>query len=158
MDFIFSPWRYTYIKEADAASECIFCSLPKAGDDRKANIVYRAEHNYIILNAYPYTNGHVMIVPFAHLDEYRKLPTSTAQEMTALCQRMEGVLHELYQPQGINLGMNIGKAAGAGVAGHIHMHMLPRWGADANFMTTIGETRVLPEALELTYEKIRAKF
>lgn len=158
MDFIFSPWRYTYIKDANTAIECIFCMLPLANDDRKTLIVHRAEHNYIILNAYPYTNGHVMIVPFAHVDEYRALPSAAAQEMTALCQHMEGSLRELYQPQGINLGMNIGAAAGAGVAGHIHMHMLPRWGADANFMTTIGETRVLPEALEQTYERIRSKF
>jgi len=154
MDFLFSPWRYTYIKEADSATGCIFCSLPKVGDDHKALIVHRAQYNYIILNAYPYTNGHVMIVPFDHTDKLQKLSHEAAQEMTVLCQRMEGVLHELYQAEGINLGMNIGKAAGAGVAGHIHMHMLPRWGADANFMTTIAETRVLPEALETSWQKI----
>jgi len=158
MDFLFSPWRYSYIKEANSATGCIFCSLPQLGDDHKAFIVHRAKHNYIILNAYPYTNGHVMIVPFNHTDELQKLSPEAAQEMTALCQRMEGVLRNLYQPEGINMGMNIGKAAGAGVAGHIHMHMLPRWGADANFMTTIGETRVLPEALESSWQKIRKAF
>lgn len=108
----------------------------------------------MILNTYPYTNGHVMIVPYAHLDELQKLPTDAAQEMMALTQRMETVLRQLYRPDGINLGMNIGKAAGAGVAGHIHMHILPRWVADANFTSVIGETRVLPEALNVTWERI----
>ncbi|MFZ0824210.1 MAG: HIT domain-containing protein, partial [Terriglobales bacterium] len=98
---------------------------------------------------------HVMVVPCAHLDELQKLPTHAAHEMMALTQRMETVLRSLYRPDGINLGMNIGKAAGAGVAGHIHMHILPRWVADANFLSVIGETRVLPEALEVTWERIR---
>jgi len=158
MDHLFSPWRYTYIKQADAATGCIFCELPKQGDDAATFIVHRAKHNYIILNAYPYTNGHVMVVPYAHVDEYHLLSAESAIEMTTLCQRIEVALREVYQPQGINMGMNIGKAAGAGVAGHIHMHVLPRWGADANFMTTIGETRVLPEALTTTYERLRGKF
>jgi ATP adenylyltransferase len=95
-----------------------------------------------------------MIVPYAHLDELRKLPSEAANEMMALAQKMETVLRELYQPDGINLGMNIGKAAGAGIAGHIHMHVLPRWVADANFMSVVGETRVLPETLEVTWERI----
>ncbi len=99
-----------------------------------------------------------MIVPYAHLDELQKLPTDAAQEMLVLTQRMETVLRALYRPDGINLGMNIGKAAGAGVAGHIHMHILPRWVADANFVSVIGETRVLPEALEVTWERIRKAF
>ena len=102
--------------------------------------------------------GHVMIVPSAHLDEYRKLPVETAHEMTALTQRMEGVLRELYRPEGINLGMNIGKAAGAGVAGHVHMHILPRWTADSNFMSVVGETRILPETLEETYRRMKEVF
>lgn len=117
--------------------------------------MYRGRHCYIILNAFPYTNGHVMIVPYAHLDELQKLLPDGANEMTALAQRMEGVLRRLYRPDGINLGMNIGRAAGAGVAGHIHMHILPRWVADANFVSVIGETRVLPENLAITWERIR---
>jgi ATP adenylyltransferase len=96
-----------------------------------------------------------MIVPYEHLDELQKLPENAAREMMALSQRMEGVLRELYKPDGINLGMNIGKAAGAGVAGHIHMHILPRWLADANFMSVVGETRVLPETLDVTYKRIK---
>ena len=154
MDYLWTPWRYAYVTGADQATSCIFCNAPKESDER-AHIVLRATNCYVILNTYPYTNGHVMIVPYTHLDELQKLPPETAQEMMSLSQRMEGVLRRLYRPDGINLGMNLGKAAGAGVAGHIHMHILPRWIADANFISVIGETRVLPEALEVTWERIR---
>lgn len=155
MDYLWTPWRYAYVTTAEKASGCIFCDLPKQGDDAKARIVFRGQHCYIVLNTYPYTPGHVMIVPFAHLDELRKLPVAAAHEMMDLAQRMETVLRQLYAPDGLNLGMNIGKAAGAGVAGHIHMHALPRWVADANFASVIGETRILPETLEVTYERIK---
>ena len=138
-----------------SATGCIFCEAPKVEDDEKTLIVHRAQHCYVILNAYPYTNGHVMVVPYAHLDELQKLPAEPAAEMMALTQRIEGVLRNLYRPDGINLGMNIGKAAGAGIAGHIHMHVLPRWVADANFMSVVGEVRVLPETLDVTWKKIR---
>jgi ATP adenylyltransferase len=154
MDYLWTPWRYAYVSGADRITGCIFCDAPKETDE-KAHIVYRGTHCYIILNTYPYTNGHVMIVPYAHLDELQKLPSAAAADMMALTQRMEVVLRLLYRPDGINLGMNIGKAAGAGVAGHIHMHILPRWVADANFASVIGETRVLPEALEVTWQRIR---
>jgi ATP adenylyltransferase len=128
------------------------------GDDEKVLIVHRASFNFIILNAYPYTSGHVMVVPYEHVDRLHLLPEAAANEMMQLSRRLETVLIETYQPDGMNLGMNIGKAAGAGVAGHIHMHVLPRWVADANFMTVVGETRVLPETLEETYRKLKAKF
>jgi len=154
MDHLWTPWRYAYVTGADKATACIFCEAPKASDE-ESRIVHRGTHCYIILNTFPYTNGHVMIVPYAHLDELAKLPLPAANEMMALTQRMETVLRPLYHPDGINLGMNIGKAAGAGVAGHIHMHILPRWVADANFASVIGETRVLPEALEVTWKRIR---
>jgi len=159
MDYIFTPWRYAYITgaaKADGKSgDCIFCELPKL-PDAEAKIVYRGEHCYIILNSFPYTSGHVMVVPFAHLDELQKLPEAAANEMMTLSQKTEGVLRQVYSPDGVNLGMNIGRAAGAGVAGHVHMHVLPRWVGDTNFMTVTGESRVLPEALEETYRKIRA--
>jgi ATP adenylyltransferase len=154
MDYLWTPWRYAYVTGADRTTGCIFCDAPKETDE-KAHIVYRGTHGYIILNTYPYTNGHVMIVPYVHLDELQKLPSPAAAEMMMLTQRMEVVLRSLYRPDGINLGMNIGQAAGAGVAGHIHMHILPRWVADANFASVIGETRVLPEALEVTWQRIR---
>lgn len=156
MDFLFSPWRYAYVTAADSSRECLFCGLLKANDDRKALIVYRARHCFIMLNAFPYTSGHVMVVPYQHTDQLQKLDSPAAREMMELTQKMEGVLRELYRPDGLNLGMNLGKAAGAGVAGHIHMHVLPRWVADANFMTVVSETRVLPESLEITYDRIRA--
>jgi ATP adenylyltransferase len=156
MDYLWTPWRYAYITGADKTSGCIFCELPKVGDDEKVGIVYRGRSSFIILNTYPYTSGHVMVVPFAHLDQLEKLPTEAAHEMIELTQRMEQALRQAYRPEGINLGMNIGKAAGAGVAGHIHMHVLPRWTADSNFVSVVGETRILPETLQQTYAKIKA--
>jgi ATP adenylyltransferase len=158
MDILWTPWRYTYIKSADDSQGCIFCDKPKENDDEKNLIVHRGKYCYIILNAFPYTNGHVMVVPFAHEDQLQKLDSSTATEMMALTQKSESVLRELYSPEGINLGMNIGRAAGAGVAGHVHMHVLPRWTADANFMSVVGETRVLPEDLATTYKRMKGKF
>ncbi len=136
MDYIWTPWRYAYITTAakhDGKPEgCIFCDY-----------------------SFPYTSGHVMVVPFSHMDELQKLPEAAAQEMMSLSQKMEGVLRQVYTPDGINLGMNVGRAAGAGVAGHIHMHVLPRWVGDTSFITVSGEVRVLPESLEQTYERIR---
>jgi len=158
MDFLWTPWRYSYITNADKAQGCVFCEKAAETDDRAALIVHRAQHCFIILNAYPYTSGHVMVVPYAHLDSLEKLPREAAIEMMELTQKLEGMLRELYHPDGVNLGMNIGKAAGAGVAGHIHMHVLPRWVADANFMTTVAETRVLPEDLGRTWERLKEVF
>jgi ATP adenylyltransferase len=155
MDYLWTPWRYAYITGAEKTTGCIFCDAPKQGDDEKVRIVFRGRLSYIILNTYPYTPGHVMVVPYAHLDELHKLPPDTANEVVALSQKMEVALRDLYRPDGINLGMNIGKAAGAGVAGHVHMHVLPRWVADANFVSVIGETRILPETLEVTWKRIR---
>jgi ATP adenylyltransferase len=156
MDYLWTPWRYAYVSASEKAAGCVFCDAAKAEDDAKARIVYRGRHCFIILNTYPYTPGHVMIVPYVHLDELRKLPPEAANEMMALSQRMETVLRDLYHPDGVNLGMNIGKAAGAGIAGHIHMHVLPRWVADANFMSVVAETRVLPETLDVTWKRMTA--
>ena len=158
MDHLFTPWRYTYITGATAPDGCLFCGLLQLKDDEKSLIVHRAKYCFVVLNAFPYTSGHVMVVPYEHLDELSKLSQPAAQEMMALTQRLEGVLRELYRPDGVNLGMNIGKAAGAGVAGHIHMHVLPRWFGDVNFMSAVGETRVIPEDLQTTYQKLRSKF
>ena len=160
MDHLFTPWRYAYVTTADNAKTCIFCDCTStaastADLDLAHYVVHRGPNCYIILNRYPYTCGHVMIVPYQHLDRLELLPVETANEMMALAQRMEGVLRGLYRPDGINMGLNIGKAAGAGVAGHIHMHVLPRWVADANFMSVVGETRVLPESLEESARRIR---
>jgi len=156
MDYLWTPWRYAYVSGTEKTAGCVFCDALKGNDDAKMFIVHRGQHCYVILNAYPYTPGHVMIVPYAHLDELQKLPTEGANEMMALSQQMESLLRELYHPDGINLGMNIGKAAGAGIAGHIHMHVLPRWIADANFLSVIGETRILPETLDVTWKRMKA--
>jgi len=156
MDYLWTPWRYAYVTVAEKASGCIFCDLLHAENDEQSRIVHRGQHCFIVLNTFPYTSGHVMIVPYDHVDELRKLSVEPAHEMMALSQRMETVLRQLYSPSGINLGMNIGQAAGAGVAGHIHMHVLPRWMADSNFMTVVGETRILPESLEITYQRIKS--
>lgn len=166
MDFIFTPWRYAYVSGADKvndssidkANQCIFCAVAQLGDDKATWIVHRGVSCFVILNAFPYTSGHVMVVPYEHLDQLQKLSSQAAQEMMELTQKLEGILRELYHPDGLNLGMNLGKAAGAGVAGHIHMHVLPRWVADANFMSVIGETRVVPEDLETTYNRLRKAF
>jgi ATP adenylyltransferase len=161
MDILWTPWRYAYVTTADTSSDgqtCIFCELLRSGDDEKALIVYRGELNFIVLNAFPYTSGHSMIVPYQHIDRLNKLPDAAAIEMMALARKLETALFELYGPDGANIGMNIGKAAGAGIAGHIHMHALPRWVADANFISVIGETRVIPESLEITYARLKSKF
>jgi ATP adenylyltransferase len=155
MDYLWTPWRYAYISSADRAPGCIFCDKIAENDDRKNFIVHRGQHCFVILNAYPYTSGHVMVVPYAHLDELVKLPGETAHELIDLSQKMESIFRKVYWAEGVNLGMNIGKCAGAGVVGHIHMHVLPRWTADANFVSVVGETRVLPETLDITYEKIK---
>ena len=158
MDYLWTPWRYAYVTGAAKTTGCIFCDAPNEGDDEKVRIVHRGQHCYIILNTFPYTPGHVMIVPYDHLDELHKLKPYAAHELVDLSQKMETVLGELYHPDGVNLGMNIGKAAGAGVEGHVHMHVLPRWVADANFVSVVGETRVLPETLEKTWKKIGEAF
>jgi ATP adenylyltransferase len=158
MDYLWTPWRYAYITGSKEGRGCVFCDKQNEKDDHKSWIVHRSAHCYICLNAFPYTSGHVMVIPFEHVDELQKLSRDAAREMMDLSQRTETVLRSLYHPDGINLGMNIGSAAGAGVAGHIHMHVLPRWVADANFMTVVGETRVLPESLETTWARMRKAF
>ncbi len=155
MDFLWTPWRYAYVTAEEKSGACIFCDAANLGDDRKALIVHRGPRCFIILNRFPYTSGHVMIVPYQHVDLLEKVAPEAAQDMMTLARHMEGVLRGLYRPDGINMGLNIGKAAGAGVAGHVHMHVLPRWVADANFMSVVGETRVLPEALETTWERMK---
>ena len=158
MDFLFTPWRYAYVTAASKPGECVFCAIGEAPNDEQNLVVHRGQYCFVILNAFPYTSGHAMVVPYEHVDELQKLATPAANEMMALTQKLEGVLRSLYHPDGLNLGMNLGKAAGAGVAGHIHMHVLPRWIADVNFMTAVSETRVLPEDLQTTYQRIRPKF
>lgn len=156
MDHLFSPWRYHYLKSAQTPPEgCVFCAIARTDNDERDLVVYRGERNYIVLNRYPYTNGHAMVIPYEHCATLEAAPAETLEEMMRLTQRLEACLRKLYGPDGINIGMNVGRAAGAGVAGHIHMHALPRWFADANFITVVGETRILPEELGVTWRRLR---
>jgi ATP adenylyltransferase len=185
MDYLWTPWRYAYLTEPAGLRRkgvpqelaawtgdrgCVFCNLLEATSyaveqgtsvenaDRAAAIVLRAEHAFVCLNRFPYTSGHMMILPYAHKASLTALDVSEASELMSLAQRAEKALGAAYFPDGLNLGMNLGEAAGAGVAGHLHLHVLPRWRGDANFMTTVSETRVLPETLETTWERLRAAF
>lgn len=183
MDRLWTPWRYAYIsgekqgsrrgvpKELEAYPEdhaSIFLNLigsvqwaavsglmTQAGAEKAGGVLLQAKHNFVCLNAYPYSSGHVLVIPYLHLDSLAKLPTDAANELMALAQCMEIVLRSVYRPDGINLGMNLGEAAGAGVAEHLHLHILPRWLGDCNFMTVTAETRVLPETLDTTWERLR---
>ncbi|HUN87832.1 MAG TPA: HIT domain-containing protein [Terriglobales bacterium] len=158
MDYIWTPWRYHYVSSVDKVAGCPFCRKLAAGDDRENLIVHRATYNFVILNLYPYTSGHVMVVPYEHLDSLAKLSPEAAAEMMYVTQRLEGILRKLYEPDGVNIGMNLGRAAGAGIAGHVHMHVLPRWIGDTGFIATVAETRVLPEDLAITWERLKEAF
>jgi ATP adenylyltransferase len=154
MYYLWTPWRYRYISEKKDDG-CIFCTAPAAGDDEKTLIVLRGAKNYVILNQYPYTSGHVMVVPYAHVADLAAADPDTLEEMMRISQRVQRALEKTYHPEGYNLGMNLGRAAGAGITGHLHLHVLPRWAGDANFMTVVGETRLEPEDLSTTYERLR---
>jgi ATP adenylyltransferase len=154
MDYLWTPWRYRYIASADKDARCIFCDALKAGDE-KARIVLRGELNFVILNTFPYTSGHVMIVPYEHVADLKDCKPEALAEMMQLAQRVEHALAAEYKPEGFNLGMNLGRSAGAGVTGHLHMHVLPRWSGDSNFMTTVAETRVVPEDLDTTFQRMK---
>jgi ATP adenylyltransferase len=158
MDYLWTPWRYHYITGAPPEpGECVFCRAA-AADDRQALVVHRAVHNFVILNRFPYTSGHVLVVPFAHVATPEDLPEPALAEMMLLARDAVKHLRAVYRPDGLNLGMNLGHSAGAGIADHAHMHVMPRWTGDTGFITTAGETRVVPEALETTWEKLTAAF
>ena len=156
MDYIWSPWRYQYMAQVLAGKqpECFFCDAVAGKDDAETLVVHRGKKAFVILNRFPYTSGHVMIVPNAHVAELNLCDAGTLDEMMRLAQRVETALRANYKPDGMNLGMNLGRAAGAGVVGHLHLHALPRWIGDSNFMTVTGETRVHPEELKTTYKRL----
>ncbi len=158
MDRLWNPWRFQYVSKEKRPEGCIFCDLPRENNDEENLIVHRARFNYIILNRYPYTTGHLMVVPFVHTDSLQGIDGATSQELFELVRAADDKLRQVYRPKGMNLGMNLGEAAGAGIAEHIHMHVLPRWIGDANFLTVVGETRILPEELSETYRKLKAVF
>lgn len=159
MDLLWSPWRYDYITGGGLVKPdgCVFCNiLDNSADDEENFILRRAEFNFVILNIYPYATGHVMVVPFDHISDLSAADKQTTDEMMDLAKRVQSALAQTYSPDGYNMGLNLGKAAGAGVADHYHMHILPRWIGDVNFMTSIGQTRTMPEALHTTYEKLKS--
>jgi len=157
MDYLWTPWRFQYMEQAakEKQPECIFCDAVKRNQDETTLIVLRAKKSFVILNRFPYTSGHVMIVPYAHVAELHLCDPESLAEMMTLAQRVESVFRANYNPDGMNLGMNLGRAAGAGVAGHLHLHALPRWIGDSSFMTVTGETRVHPEELATTYARLK---
>lgn len=155
MDYLWTPWRYRYVADASKDDRCIFCDALAARDDARTLIVLRGEKNFVILNRYPYTSGHLLVVPYAHVADLASAELETLSEMMRIAQRVQAALEKTYRPQGYNLGINLGRAAGAGITGHLHLHILPRWAGDANFMTVAGETRVEPEDLATTFERMR---
>jgi len=158
MDYLWTPWRYSYITASGEDRECVFCTAGKTPVGADSLVVHRAEFNFVILNRFPYTNGHLMVVPYQHAASLGELPDETLVEMIRLAREAERRLTEIYHPDGLNLGLNLGRSAGAGVAGHVHLHALPRWTGDVSFMTAVGETRVLPEDLETTWRKLSRAF
>jgi ATP adenylyltransferase len=158
MDYLWTPWRYQYITQSGEQGECIFCAAAQASDDRERFVVHRAARAFALLNRFPYTNGHLMVVPYEHAATLEELGDETLLELIRLARDSVKHLRAIYGPDGLNLGMNIGRSAGAGVAGHVHLHVLPRWTGDTNFMTATAETRVLPENLEVTWEKLHRAF
>jgi len=158
MKYIFAPWRKEYILQACDMTECIFCSALKANNDSKSFILYRGDHNFIILNKFPYNPGHLMIAPYSHLDSMEKSSREESNELMVLLQLCLKNLRKNYNPHGFNTGMNIGRSAGAGVIDHYHLHIIPRWTGDSNFMPLIGKTKVVIEDLKTTYKQLLPLF
>jgi ATP adenylyltransferase len=157
MERIWSPWRHAYVTRAEDANDCVFCAA-QSTDQGRALVVHDAPLAYVILNLYPYNAGHLMVVPRRHVASLSLLTPDELNALALLTQRSEQVLAEAYQPQGINVGMNLGRPAGAGIVDHLHMHLVPRWNGDTNFMSVVGEVRVLPEELPRTAERLRPLF
>ena len=158
MQHLWAPWRSTYMKNKSDRSKCIFCDAVSAHNDEETLVVHRARLNFVILNRYPYNSGHLMIAPYEHVSRLQQINEETVDEMMRLARESERIIQEIYKPQGLNLGMNLGEAAGAGIEQHIHLHVLPRWMGDANFMTSVADTRVIPEELSQTFAKLREAF
>ena len=155
MDHLWSPWRYRYVTSGSERRGCIFCEMLAGSNDEESLILHRAADCFIVLNRFPYTSGHLMVVPNEHVASLEECPEQPLQNMILLAKKLESQLKSVYRCPGLNMGFNIGECAGAGVAQHLHFHILPRWPGDANFMTAVGETRVLPEDLATTYSRLK---
>lgn len=160
MERLYTPWRRAFIEgaAANADSGCFLCTTPAADDDPRTLIVHRAERVFVILNRYPYNSGHVLVAPYTHTGDFAALDASTAADLMHMAQRTVAILHDVYQPHAFNLGLNLGRTAGAGVPDHLHVHVVPRWEGDTNFMPIVAETKVLPESLDQTYERLAPRF
>ena len=157
MNQLWSPWRMEYIG-SNKVEGCVFCAVQEQEDSAENLIVFRGTYTFVILNRYPYTSGHLMVIPYVHKPNLEELDLESRTEMMELTSRCTTVLHTVYKPQGFNIGVNIGEAAGAGVKEHVHIHIVPRWVGDTNFMSSVGQTRVLPETLEDTYRRVKEAF
>ncbi|MBP7706374.1 MAG: HIT domain-containing protein [Candidatus Aminicenantes bacterium] len=158
MRYLAAPWRADYVRRAGAEDGCVFCRAARGRDDRGAGVLYRGRANIVMLNKYPYTPGHLMIAPRRHVADFVASRPGERGELADLLRTALAVLGAAYGPQGFNAGMNLGRSAGAGVAGHYHLHVVPRWTGDANFMPLVGATRVFIEDLETTYNRLRPLF
>jgi len=158
MDHLWSPWRMNYIQQHEQPTGCIFCMAAQQEDSSENLVVARGKVSFAILNRYPYTSGHMMVVPYLHVPSIEELDSPARSEMMELVNQALGVLRTVYHPEAFNVGANIGAAAGAGIAEHVHIHIVPRWGGDTNFMTTIGNTRLIPEDLAESYRRIREQW
>lgn len=154
MKQLWSPWRMRYLSSFKKHG-CVFCQALKQEDSSENLVVYRGEQAFVILNAFPYTNGHLMVLPYQHVPDLSDLDAGVRAEMMELVTKASQVLRGLYAPEGFNIGINMGAAAGAGIGEHIHIHIVPRWNGDTNFMTAVGQTRVLPEELSQTYRRVK---
>ncbi|MDO9577806.1 MAG: HIT domain-containing protein [Candidatus Cloacimonadales bacterium] len=156
-DVLYSPWRLKYIL-SKKDEECIFCVRPSVQNDEKHLILFRSEHSFVIMNLFPYNNGHLMAVPFRHVSRLADLNKAEIDDLFETVQLCEKVMHRTYSPDGLNIGLNLGRAAGAGIEAHLHVHIVPRWNGDVNFMTAIGATRVIPESFERAFEQLKEQF
>lgn len=154
MDHLWTPWRFHYLRSTSQDAPCVLCRLPAEQRDPENLILCRSAHNYIVLNKFPYTTGHLLIVIRRHVASLVATVTEELHELISLSRKCEVILREVYQPAGFNIGFNIGKSAGAGVADHLHLHVVPRWEGDANLVSVIGQTRVIPEDLATTYSRL----
>jgi len=158
MDRLWSPWRLQYVSgNTTPKTGCVFCDVARPPEPDSL-IVCEGKNSYVVLNLYPYSNGHLMVVPYRHIATLQALTSDELQEVALLTQRSEAVLTAAYHPEGINVGVNLGRSAGAGIHEHLHVHLVPRWAGDTNFMTVVGETRVLPEDLVATAARLRPLF